>query len=226
MKKTALFFAATLALSACSDLRQLAVITLGAPEIPAFEVDRTYDLSAEDFSGCPEGTRTIQDQSGTDRTLTVSKTATGCLLAFNEPNLILFDEDQARRGGQALEGWDISAIKSASVIIESYTVLDADGAPVDTAAWFNDLELTIDGEVILAHADLAALANGPVKKTISAALLDKIGNAFGTGAAATADVAARVEAKDSALASLPAKITLQAKIQPEVTVDVVEALAN
>lgn len=210
----------------CGSLGDLTTLTLGAPEVPTIDVDRTYDLGQNTFSGCPEGERTVKDQEGTDRTVYVRDLGMACELSFSEEGVLLFDEEQARQASDKLQGRKIEGVKAVAVSIEDFSLTDETGADFDVAGKLDGLSVVVDGNDLFTLADIEALANGPVKKTVDGALLQKLVDGINDGTPVRADVAAALAVKDAALDTLPQKLHLKMTLQPEVTVDVVAAAAG
>ncbi|RMF78058.1 MAG: hypothetical protein D6739_12125 [Nitrospirae bacterium] len=224
-RSTVIFLAAGL-VAACGDLSDLTTVTLGAPEIPTIEVDRTYQIDQGTFSGCPEGDRTVKDQEGVDRTVHVRDLGSACELSFAEEGVLLFDEEQARQASDKLQGRKIQGVKAVAVSIQDFSLEDETGAPFDIAGKLDGLSVLVDGNALFTLEDIQALANGPVEKQVDGALLDKLVDGVNNGTPVRADVAAALAVKDSALESLPTRLHLKMTLQPKVTVDVVKAASG
>lgn len=224
MRKIILVLGMTALAAACGGLD---ILSLGSGVIPAIQIDRSYDLTQPDLSTCPVGDHTIQDtRSNGTVTVHVTKTQGGCSLAFAEPNLLLFDEAQARQASDALSGQTIKAVKSASVTVSDFSLTDENGQTVAIGDRISDITIVADGDTLLTKDDVTALQSGPVKKTISGPLLQKLIDGVSNHTAVTVDATATVVVPDTALSNLPKTLHLVATLQPEVGVSVTKAIAG
>ncbi len=217
----------TMLLAGCGALSGLTTITLGDGEIPEFVIDREYPLGSQALEACPAGTQNITDQrTGDTLTVEISKTTGGCLMSFVQPQMVLFDETEARAASNQLQGMRIDGLKSAAMLIKDFSLTDENGATVDIETRLTALSVSIDGSELFSREDILALSNGPVRKEISGALLQKMVDGINDGTAVRADVAAAMEFPDSAMQNLPGILHVQTTLQPEVQVDVIKAAAG
>ncbi|MDF1561724.1 MAG: hypothetical protein P1V51_01700 [Deltaproteobacteria bacterium] len=216
-----------LLLAACGALSNLTTITLGDGEIPEFQIDREYPIGSQALEACPEGTRNITDQrTGDTLTVNITKTTGGCQMAFVQPQMVLFDEAEARQASAKLQGMQIEGLESAALLIKDFSLTDENDAAIDIETRLTSLSVNVDGADLFTREDILALSNGPVRKEISGALLQKMVDGVNNGTAVRADVAATVEFPDSAMQNLPGLLHVQTTLQPEVRLDVLEAAAG
>jgi len=225
MKK--LLIAAALPLIACGALSGLTTITLGDEELPEFVVDREYPIGSQALEGCPEGTRTLTDpRTSEDLTVLITKVTGGCRMSFVQPQMVLFDEDEARQASSKLQGMQIEGLKGAALLIKYFSLTDENGAAVDIETRLSKLTVVIDGTELFTRDDILSLSNGPVRKEISGDLLQKMVDGVNNGTAVLVDVNADLEFPDSAMQNLPGLLHVQTALQPEVSLDVVEAVSS
>jgi len=209
----------------CGALSNLTTIRLGAGELPEFKVDREYPLAAQNLQSCPAGTKTVTDpRTSESLTIEIAKTTGGCSLAFAQPQMVLFDEKEARAASSKLQGVSIQGLKSAAMLIKDFALTDENGTAIDLETRLSAFAVTIDGDELFNRADILALSNGPVRKEISGALLDKLVAGVNNGTAVTTDVEARAEFPDSAMSNLPGSLHVVTTLQPEVDLDVADAI--
>lgn len=218
-----LLLAAALVLGGCGAFQNLLTINIGANVIPEFTVDEEFTLSDVDWTSCPEGEHTVAD-ARTQGTLTFKVTAgaSNCMLTFTEPDMLLFDEEQARQASDQLRGREIQGLEEASLIVKDFA-LSGDGAAFDVETRLDELEIKVDGQTLVNRAAILSLDNGAVPVVLNGALLDKLVNGVNTGTAVKADVDAVLVVPNSSLQNLPAVLGVFAVLQPAIKLNVVEA---
>ncbi|RMG20570.1 MAG: hypothetical protein D6729_02520 [Deltaproteobacteria bacterium] len=208
----------------CGALSGLTTITLGDGELPEFKVDRSYPIGSAGVESCPEGTKTLTDpRTSESLTVEISKLSSGCRMSLAQPQMLLFDESEARSASNKLQGMKIQGLESAALLIKDFSLTDENGAAIDLETRVDALSVVVDGNELFTREDILALPNGPVRKQVSGALLQKLVDGVNNGQAVRADVSAVIDFPQSAMQNLPGTLHVKTTLQPEVNLDVVEA---
>ena len=196
-------------------------VYVGAGEIPQIDVVRSYALGDVDLSACPAGDYSIRDAaSGQLQTVVVEHGSGGaCDLSFTEPNVLLFDDAQAQQAKDALGSRNVE-VRSAVLIVKSFSVTDENGAPLSVGDGLSSLTVLVDDVPVFGDADLPRLERGDLVVQLPDELVSKVEQAVKDGDQARAKVAARLEFSATEMASLPRVVHLEMHLQPEVELGV------
>jgi len=182
-------------------------------------MDRSITLEGARIPDCLDFNATI---AATHTTVAVSKTARGCALSVQQPDLVLLDEHAIERARQQAGDFDVDGIRSCKLDLQRLELSTADRTPLPLSQYIDAITLIVDGKVVLDHIAASELqADAGLAREVPAPLLEKLKTAVKANQAATADVEISLWLR--APSDLPDTLNLSVVMQPTLQVNVVDA---
>ncbi|MEY4582230.1 MAG: hypothetical protein RL701_6933 [Pseudomonadota bacterium] len=227
MKSTCLLLLASCAVG-CEAINNtaddLTTISVGVNELSAVQFDKTMDLGQGDvpFPGCLSISVTLPSSH---TTVAMLPTANGCSLTVHEPALVLLDEQEIAKAQKAVKGFDVDAVRSGRIELQKLALWRPDGSQLGLAQYIDAVTVQVDGEVLLDRIAPSALEGGAdLTRDMPASIIDKLKASVKTSQSTTADISLTLWMHEQNLITLPGTLKLQAVLQPELKVNVVDAL--
>jgi hypothetical protein len=197
-------------------------VTVGADSLRAVEIERSMALEAARIPGCLDFSATIPSS---DTTVALSNGPMGCTLTVEQPDLVLLDEQAIERAREEVGNFDVDGIRSATLEVQSLELSTGDGTPLELAQQIDAVTLTVDGEVLLDRVSASELgADAMLTREVPAPLLEELKTSLKANQAATADVVISLWLRSDGLPELPDTLNMRVVIQPELEVNVVDAV--
>jgi hypothetical protein len=210
----------------CADVSEAvddaATVTVGADSLRAVEIERSMRLEAARIPGCLDFSATLPSS---DTTVALSNGPMGCALTVEQPDLVLLDEQAIERAREEVGNFDVDGIRSATLEVQSLDLSTADGTPIALSEQVDAITLILDGEVLLDRVAASELqSDAMLARELPASLIDKLKTSLKANRAAKADVVISLWLRSDGLPDLPDTLNMRVVIQPELQVNVVDAV--
>lgn len=198
-----------------------ATVRVGAESLRAVELERSMTLGIDKIPACLDFSTTIESSQ---TTVALANSAGVCTLSVAQPGVVLLDEQAIERARKESGNFDVSGIRAASLEVQQLQLATADGVALDLAQYLDTLTVTIDGDVLLDHVGASELQGGNLSRDLPPALLEKLKASLKDNHAASADVSIALGLRNEGLADLPDTLSVRLVMQPELQVNVIDAV--
>jgi len=199
----------------------LATVGIGREALSEVRIERTVDLGPARLPACLPVSITLPSSN---ITAALSPTGEGCTLTVRQPDLLLFDQEEIEQARSDVGNFDVSGIRSASVVVDQVEIADADGAPLALSRYISALAAQIDGATLLDRTEPGVLeGDAELTRKLPSSLVDKLKAAVKSNQPVTADVSVTLWLRAEALTELPSMLSMLVVLQPQLEVNVVDA---
>jgi len=196
-----------------------ATVHLGAGALQSVEFDHSMTLEVDRIPDCLDFNATLES---TRTTVELSNSPAGCMLTVEQPDLQLLDEQAVDRARKQSGNFDPNGIRRAGLDVMQFELSTAKGEPIPLAQYFDTLTIIVDGQAALDHVAIAQLEAGDLSCELPEELVAKLKTALKDKQPANADVAIALGIHSGAV--LPDSLELRVVLQPELWVNVVDAV--
>lgn len=212
----------------CADLRETADATssvrLGAEALSPIEIERSMTLGIDSLPICLDVMLTLP---GENTTVRLNKTNNSCALTLSQPGLTILNQQEIENARRKSGSFDLDALRRGSVTVEQVELWTDQGAPLDLSRYVDAVSVSIDNEAVFDRIAPSALLEDdgePIKRPLPANLLNKLKSNVKANVPATADVSLTLILAGDTLSGLPGGLKLRVVLQPELEVNVVDAI--
>ncbi len=198
------------------------VLVLREPVLPTLKIDYPIDVAALRAQGCPDSE--VQQSDGeTVHVLRITPEAEGCHIVREDLGVpVLSGEAVAEAVGEGR----LAALRRASLLLQEAVLLGPEAQVLPLEETLARLEVEVAGTPLLGLDAIRALPNGEVALPVPEPLWRGAAEAIREGGTLRTDLRVDLLLPFEALDALPETVRLHLRLQPEVAVDVFEALQS
>jgi hypothetical protein len=203
---------------------ELVTVSVGADSLSAVQIERSMVLGPAKLPACLDLSITLPSSN---TTVAMQNTDAGCTLSLQQPGLTLFDQQEIENARDQVGPFDVDGVRSGKVSLEKLELWGPDGAPLSLSQYVSAISVQIDRQVLLDKSPTSSLLlQGDAKLTsqVPDSVIDKLKSAVKSGQPATADVSITLWLQAQTLTDLPGALKLNLVLQPELEVNLVDAL--
>lgn len=213
----------TAACSAVSDKAdEFTTVSVGAEALSPVQIERTVMLGPERLPACLNLSLTLPSSN---TTVSMQNTAGGCALSLQQPDITLLDEQEIDKARSQIGPFDVDGVRRGRVSVQQLELWDANGTPLTLSEYVASVSVQVDGDAVLDKTPATDVEGGTqLTRQVPDSLVQKIKDAVKNGQPATADVALTLWLQAQTLTNLPGGLKMNLVLQPELDINVVDAL--
>lgn len=209
----------------CGDLTRraddLVTVSVGEDSLRAVEIDREVMLGPERLPACLDVSITLPSSS---TTVAMQNTDAGCALTVQQPDLVLFDQQEIEDAREQIGPFDVDGVRSGRVAIQELLLSTSEGSTLLLSRYVDAVTVEVDGEAVLDRIPATELEDHPeLNPKLPDSLIEQLKEAVRNNQPATADVSLTLWLNDQVLTELPGSLKLHLVLQPELQVNIIQS---